>query len=642
MESAFLQDYSQRFAAFRRAAIVLGLLLWSAFVWWDWFAFHSNPGLFSALILRQVLLLRALGIGILLGMFWLSLGPRFKTDGYAHWMLLSGVFLIAMCLIGMVMLVPAPLDYVNYFVGLYLILFFYCGFLHLRAQPIFITTVLITLTLLILQFGDDLDIPVKLLTPEHFKMAIFYYTGVCITGYGVCVKFERYARKQYKHEQQLIVTNDHLQRKNVLLAIEQHDNVEKAQALIQSKETQRTMAVQANQNKSRFLACAAHDLRQPMFGLSLSLEALRHALEHQNREEMQRLLGLAQCSAKTMAASFNAVLDLSKLESGFVEPQLTLFDVVHLIDEVRAEMSHFADDKAVLLRVHAPLNTVSMVQSDRAMLSRILKNLISNAIKYADPNKECGRAVLIGVIRLPTHVRIDIVDNGVGIAKAQWHHIFEPFVQLSNPERDREKGLGLGLSIVNAMIAILPEHRLALTSQSMQGTRFSLHVPKKTGTALRQDTPTPAQGATFDLSLTSMISVAGLYVVLVEDDSLVRNAMETVFNQWGILVDAVGSIAQLTELLDDVERIPDLVITDYRFSETVSAHDVVHLIRSRCQRPSQVLGIPILMVSGEADALQLGAAIGADAVLTKPVLPEELKLAITKLAVRCRTGDAAT
>jgi len=218
------------------------------------------------------------------------------------------------------------------------------------------------------------------------------------------------------------------------------------------------------------------------------------------------------------------------------------------------------------------------------------------------------------VVRMPNYVRLDVLDNGIGIASEHWDAIFQPFVQIGNPERDREKGLGLGLSIVNAVVSLLEGHRLELKSIEGRGTRFSVRMPVADQIAHQDAAIAPADTA----SAPSASSLRGLYVLLVEDDSLVRASMEALFARWGVLFDSVRSVAELDELLRAVERVPDLVISDYRLPEMSTAHDVVRLIGEHLSRP-----VPCLVVTGEAGASAQGV-LPERCVLSKPLSADVL------------------
>jgi signal transduction histidine kinase/CheY-like chemotaxis protein len=514
---------------------------------------------------------------------------------------------------------PAPFN--GYFVGLCMATFYLFGFLHLRARPVMIAGVAI--------FAATAAVHGLLLGTERGGLlpdagyALLFLSNMVVIGFGMAIKLERSARREFRQKCELSQMNAQLSGKNAQLANEKEENQIKAQALIRLKDEQRMQALQSSQETARFLAAAAHDLRQPMFGLGLALEAMQRALDGGDAQEAARLAALSVRSARTMATTFNAVLDLSRLESGFVAPESTHFDLAELLREVAAELESFAQSRRVALRVRLPAAPV-MVLSDRQMVSRIVRNLVSNGVKYARHDGPRGAFVLVGAVRLQTRIRIDVMDNGIGIPAQQWHRVFEPFVQLDNAERDREKGLGLGLSIVNAMIALLPEHRLEFKSVVGLGTRFSIDVPKSAGTPAIEPIATGEAPAAADLR--------GVYAVIVEDDALVRTAMEALLAQWGLLVDAAAGIAEARALAAGLERMPDLVITDFRLPDGATACDVLDILLPVCRDGGK--SPAILAITGEVDAAREALAGRGATVLPKPVHPERLKAAIAQAAGR--------
>jgi CheY-like chemotaxis protein len=250
----------------------------------------------------------------------------------------------------------------------------------------------------------------------------------------------------------------------------------------------------------------------------------------------------------------------------------------------------------------------------------VISNLVSNAIKYSDPAKGERAAVIVGIVGFSNRVRIDVVDNGVGIAEKDWPKVFQPFVQLHNPERDREKGVGLGLSIVNAILPLLSEHRLDMRSRAGHGTRFSLEVP-------RVDDAERGAGATPSARHAAAPDLAGTYVLYVEDDPLVRQATAALFETNDIIYEAFGSFRELEAALPTLERTPDLVVTDYRLPDGRTARDVVRATTRAFDGP-----LPILVVTGEMGAVQRGGWIGKGKVLRKPLDPETLIAEISALA----------
>ncbi|MCG5077709.1 hybrid sensor histidine kinase/response regulator [Paraburkholderia tagetis] len=459
------------------------------------------------------------------------------------------------------------------------------------------------------------------LEPDNFAAGMFYLLNVAVLGHSVNVNAERHVRDRYVAVQALAHSNDALQGANAELAQKHHDlerarrdQQAKSDALIALREQQREAAEQASRAKSRFLAAAAHDLRQPMHALNLFLAAADEALNARDVEASGRLIGEARKASGLTARLFNAVLDLSKLESGHVKPNYTSVDLSRVTEETIEQLAPFAASRGVALRYAKTQQKPAWVRTDADWIPRVLSNLVSNGIKYSDPSKAGRSAVIVSLVRMPNYVRIDVIDNGIGIAPEHWDTIFQPFVQIGNPERDREKGLGLGLSIVNAVVSLLEGHRLELKSIEGRGSRFSVRLPAADPFALQDAAILPDDAA----SLPSASSLRGLYVLLVEDDSLVRASMEALLARWGVLFDSVRSVVELDELLRAIERVPDLVMSDYRLPEMSTAHDVVRLLGEYFSRP-----VPCLVVTGEAGVGTQGV-LPERCVLSKPLAPDLL------------------
>jgi CheY-like chemotaxis protein len=261
----------------------------------------------------------------------------------------------------------------------------------------------------------------------------------------------------------------------------------------------------------------------------------------------------------------------------------------------------------VTIRVRLPAGGGPAVRSDRQMLGRVLANLLSNAIKYSDPTRAGGAVVVVGVVRLRHHCRVDIVDNGVGIPDALQKQVFKPFFQVDNPNRDRNRGMGLGLSIVASSLALLERHSLKLRSQAGVGSRFSVSVPR----AAAGDVPVPVAAP---VPATAADDVAGLYVLYVEDDGLVRQSTEMLLREYRVLYESVGSLAELEALLPGLERMPDLVLTDYSLPCGRTARDVVRTVTAEFDT-----ALPVIVLTGESASVTLTDGLEHATLLRKPV-----------------------
>ncbi|MGF6815047.1 signal transduction histidine kinase [Paraburkholderia atlantica] len=622
VERQFTIEYGRGFADFRRAAIILGTLVWMCFGWWEIsLARHSEA---FRPYFAEIFFFRVAGTLAATAAIVLSFRPTFVRDETAHRVMLSGMAIMFVCLTVQTFLAPRPFNYTHFFVGFYLILFYQFGFLRLRAKATLLLTLGATGAILLAQLlSQGID-------PDLFWAGMFYIANVVVIGHSVNVNAERHVRDRYLAVQALARSNDALQGANAELG-RKHQDLEQARreqqtrsdALMALREQQKEAAEQASRAKSRFLAAAAHDLRQPMHALNMFLAAADEALAKRDIETSTALIGDARKASALSARLFNAVLDLSKLESGHVKPSYSGVDLDRVAQDVVEQLAPFAASLDVKLRYSRGGRHCAMVRTDADWIPRVLSNLVSNGIKYADRAKAGRCAVIVAIVRMQNYVRVDVVDNGIGIASKHWDAIFQPFVQISNPERDREKGLGLGLSIVNAAVSLMEGHRMEFKSIEGKGSRFSIRLP------------VAQAGAEVAVPITdvapSRASLRGLYILLVEDDRLVRASTEALFGQWGVLFDSANSLAELETLAHTIERLPDLVITDYRLPERHTAHDVVHLIAAQLPRP-----VPCLVITGEA-GINAEGVLPERCILSKPLSADTLAARMVELASRQRS-----
>lgn len=319
----------------------------------------------------------------------------------------------------------------------------------------------------------------------------------------------------------------------------------------------RETAVRADQTKSRFLATASHDLRQPLQTLALLNGALRRTVTDVDAIE---LLSEQEQAIGAMSRLLKALLDISKLESGAVKPNVSDFKVVALLEGLRRDFGSLAVAKGLELQVQA---TEDFAHSDPSLVEQLLQNLVSNALKYTREGR-----VLLRARRQSASVRIDVQDTGVGIPADQIAHIYDEFYQVGVPANSSRDGYGLGLSIVQRLVKLL-DLRLEVTSELGAGSVFSVELPL--GVSL------PAAGARVAPSPRPPTGTGS--VLLVEDDSGVRNATRTLLKIEGYRVTAVSSLAEALQALP--EGAPDLLITDYHLKDGELGTEVIATLRRR-------------------------------------------------------------
>lgn len=361
----------------------------------------------------------------------------------------------------------------------------------------------------------------------------------------------------------------------------------------------------ANAAKSRFLAAASHDLRQPLHALGL------FAAELASREmapASQALAGRIGQSVRALETMFGELLDMSQLDAGKVKVTLRHFPVQELFDRIETDFLPLAQEKGLRLRIRP---TRQWCESDPIHLERIVRNLVSNAIRYTHHG-----GVLVACRLRGRRLWLEVRDTGVGLAEAERGKIFEEYYQLANPERDRAKGLGLGLSIVRRLADLLGE-RLVVKSVPGRGSLFAVRT-RQAPAAVRE---APAESPQADLSGDRHL------VALVEDDRLVRLAMEGLLAGKGFAVAAGSGLAEVREALHRLGRVPDIVIADCRLRGGETGVAVARRLRQDYGRD-----LPVLLLTGEsAPDSMIDAEAEGFPVLRKPVRPEHLYAEIAKL-----------
>ena len=360
----------------------------------------------------------------------------------------------------------------------------------------------------------------------------------------------------------------------------------------------------ANQKKSKFLAAASHDLRQPLQSITLFSEALKH--NPQNRDAQQTLDKMCH-SIEALNTLFNRLLDVSRLDAGDVTRMIQPVALNTLFEQLTQNFSVHCQQHNIELKT---VSTRAWIMTDPDLLLRCLSNLIHNAIQHSHCSK-----LLIGVRRHQGQYVIVVADNGCGIPKAEQTHIFEEFHQLHNPERDRNKGLGLGLAIVERTLKLL-EHPLTLISKENKGARFSITVP----VATQQVQPQPLFQPTAKLQFNRE------KVLVIDDEQDIRDAMSTLLTQWNLEVRTVMDKSSLLELIK-TEYTPDIIVSDYRLPDDVTGSQLIQkLNQARKQQ------IPAMLITGDTDPQRIAEARSTGLMLLhKPLQPAKLRVAMASL-----------
>jgi signal transduction histidine kinase/CheY-like chemotaxis protein len=360
----------------------------------------------------------------------------------------------------------------------------------------------------------------------------------------------------------------------------------------------------ANLAKSRFLAAASHDLRQPLHALNLFVTQLRG---EKDRAEKIRLIEQINVATGAMNDLFNALLDISKLDAGVLAPTISEFPVDQLLKRIGMTFVATAREKGLRLRI---ISNDAWIRTDFILLERILLNLVSNALCYTVKG-----GVVVGCRRRPNLLRIEVWDTGIGVPENQRENIFREFYRLGTAEQDRGHGLGLGLAIVDRLCRLLG-HPIELTSAVGRGSRFAVSLPLATPRPAAQ----PAPAAAIDLAM-------GKFVVVVDDDALVLDAMGGILKSWGCSVVTAKSDTDALVALAGHARQPDLIISDYRLGDGRTGFDVIERLRS-----SFGAHIPAFLISGDTAPERLREARASGYyLLHKPVLPMTLRSVVSQL-----------
>ncbi|NML32323.1 hybrid sensor histidine kinase/response regulator [Paraburkholderia antibiotica] len=369
---------------------------------------------------------------------------------------------------------------------------------------------------------------------------------------------------------------------------------------------QKEIAEKASLSKSRFLAAASHDLRQPVHALSLFVGALRGVPMN---TKGQRLLDQIEASTDAMDRLFAALLDISKLDAGGVEIRRQPFAIDAVLIRVCDDFADEATAKGLRLSY---VCCRAIVDSDPILVERIARNLISNAVRYTDTGR-----ILIGCRRRGAFVSLQVWDTGRGISPDQQELVFQEYHQVGNPERDREKGLGLGLAIVRRTVDLL-ECRLKLRSELGRGSCFEVFLP------LADSAVTPLNSPDGDVR--AMLTT-GL-VVVVDDERAIRAGMSALLIDWGYEVLAVGSVDEAIQRLAGYTGTPSFLICDLRLRGGENGIDAIEKLRTEYNE-----SIPAILITGDTAGCGLAEAQTRELlVLYKPVSNGKLRAAMARLA----------
>jgi len=360
--------------------------------------------------------------------------------------------------------------------------------------------------------------------------------------------------------------------------------------------------------KTRFLAAASHDLRQPVHAMGLFIESLASSVRD---VDSRRLLGQVTESVVTLRRMLDAMLDVSRLDAEVVETQRRNFRLSALLIKLHHEYIPLAEQKGLRLDY---VDSHAVVNSDPVLLDRILRNLLTNAIRYT---RQGG--IVLGCRRRGECVQVWVCDTGVGIPVSRQEEIFHEFTQLQNAERNPGYGLGLGLSIVKRLADLL-KHKIQVYSREGTGSTFSIELPCSAERPQEMNLPAEEYPAIRS-------EYKNLLILIIDDDKSIRLGMTTLLESWKFEVTSSATGHHALKKIQEQGCVPDLVIIDYRLSQGETAPDVIAMLKAELDEQT-----PFIIVTGDTAPDRIREAhYAGHMLLHKPVDPDRLKVCINAL-----------
>jgi PAS domain S-box-containing protein len=428
--------------------------------------------------------------------------------------------------------------------------------------------------------------------------------GGFVTTYTDITDFKR-------HEQALLDAKQGLEERVAHRTRELSDSLEAQDLAKREAET-------ANASKTRFLAAASHDLLQPLNAARLFVSALESRARAY--PELQELTSRIDASMRAAEELLNDLLDIARLDSGVLKPDISSFPIIDLLEELRRQYAPLAQARHLRLSIVACRETV---RSDRVLLRRIIQNYLSNALRYTERG-----GVVVGCRRRGAELEIAVYDTGPGIASDQQQRMYAEFTPLGQNSPWGEKGLGLGLSICNRL-ARLMHHTLSFASNPGHGSVFGVRVLRDTHarrarSAEPQRLPAPDPG-----------DLRGLCVLCVDNDRAILDGMEALLGQWGVEVLKARNSAEAAQLWAESQI--DTVLADYHLGDGVDGIELLHRLRE-----SRAAGFAAALISADHDAeLALLARTAGFPLLHKPLRPAALRALLSAFRRQPKKATAA-
>lgn len=633
VELAFLRQYRWTGVRFARVAFSLGavlaLLFFVLLIAVPDDEVPTNP--------RQGVRL-ALSISMSLVVFIVHFRPRFVVE---HYILVIGGQLLLTCLaVGVMSLLPT--DAIEprsgrWAVAMCLACWLGYGFTRLPVVAVIIPCVIGSALILAgaHTYGDD-----------YVRALWAYLITANISGWMMSCAIERRERTLFRKSRQLTQATRALER-------------------------MARQAAKADAAKTSVMAAVSHDLRQPISSLSLYIQLLQSRNAEVAAAGLNGLLQKAGACVEVLSSNLGRLAELSGLQEDRTPIELRQVDLREVLERLEHVYAVEAQRRQVRLRVRMPPIGKFLVRSNEGRLWDVLSNLVGNALKFGSPNR--APWVLVRARRVGDSVTVLVCDNGVGIDQADHERVFEEHYQVDNAERNRERGYGLGLSIVREMIDRLPGHSMRLRSARDAGACFAVYMHRvplrdvgssivggeidRAGAGRSSSSPmgdTPPLLAADALAVSELSShyaclslqegeraLAGAYMLLVEDDASMREALGLMLERWGALVEAVAQASEALHCIEHGERLFDVVISDYRLPGHFDGLRLIGEARRLLGEP-----IPAVLISAELNMQELRKQAPDDVVvLPKPLDTRVLRgvlIALTRRSLGRQEVEAAS
>ena len=392
----------------------------------------------------------------------------------------------------------------------------------------------------------------------------------------------------------------------MLLQLSSKDLIEKNVELINKLVIEKDNAERSNKEKTHFIANASHDLRQPLHALGLYLDSLDTERSEQERKEV---LKKSKNSLKSLDDLFSSLLDISNIDAGAITFTPLHFRVSQLFEQIIDQIKGGASEKNI--KITTQVDSAQIVFCDPVLTARCLRNVAINAIKHS----ECDE-IKIECNSLEKNIEISVSDNGKGIPEECLGKVFEEFQQLDNPSRDRQKGLGLGLTIVKRLFK-LQEHSFELTSKLDSGTRFSFQLPYGNKSYISNILYREKNERKINFEKS---------ILVIDDEQQVLDGMRIILNDWKQNVRVTNSIEQAISAIEKGFK-PDIIISDYRLQNNKTGADAVQQMHNNLSKQTQ-----IVFITGETEPKKIKEIRSYGyPLIHKPIMGAGLKSILIRL-----------